>query len=64
MIVWLAPYIVSTIWRLPCAAPYDPPPPDALTTNLRRLYTSETVHVGLAVHTDGSGGALTLQVTR
>ena len=48
---------------LPAATPYDPPLPAVLTVNPRRIHTSPRWHVGIAGHTDGSGGAVTVQVS-
>lgn len=50
-------------WTLPIAEPYDPPLPSALTTNARRLVTREAWHLGIAGHSDGSGAAVTVQLS-
>jgi hypothetical protein len=48
---------------LPPAAPYAPPPPAWLTTDARRLVTRPAWHLGIAGHTDGTGAAVTVQVS-
>ena len=55
--------VPDLLWDLPPAESYETPLPSLFTTNPRRIFTSPRWHVGVAGHTDGSGGAVTVQVS-
>ncbi len=53
---------LTLMWRLPIATPYEPPLPIFWVGG--RLYTTESVHIGVRPAMDwGNGVGLTLQLT-